>query len=185
MNLPELQIEFISPRGGIPLANGGEKGRAQQQYLKFIEPIIVANIDLPYSEYMRLRSTTRAPTRWWERRAPNGSIRFENSTLENAICKKAFASIEKIKKAVDATVNQPISYADLIAIVPHFAARIQFAKDYYEVMGGTTELRVPLHRHQPLPRRQDAHRTQGRRRTRPRGSRPRRGRQHRGPRRVV
>ena len=32
-------------------------------------------------------------------------------------------------------VNQPISYADIIAIVPHFAARIQFEKDYYEVMG--------------------------------------------------
>ena len=34
-------------------------------------------------------------------------------------------------------VNQPISYADIIAIVPHFAARIQFEKDYYEVMGET------------------------------------------------
>jgi L-ascorbate peroxidase len=32
-------------------------------------------------------------------------------------------------------VTQPISYADVIAIVPHYAARIQFAKDYYEVMG--------------------------------------------------
>ena len=32
-------------------------------------------------------------------------------------------------------MNQPMSYADLIALVPHFAARVDFARDYYEVMG--------------------------------------------------
>mmetsp|Transcript_65033 Transcript_65033/g.157343 ORF Transcript_65033/g.157343 Transcript_65033/m.157343 type:complete len:412 (-) Transcript_65033:186-1421(-) len=136
VNLPELQIEFISREDGYPLANGGEKGRAQQQYLKFIEPIIVDNIDLPYSEYMRLALHDAGTYQVvGKKNGANGSIRFELDRPENALCKKAFASIEKIKKAVDATVNQPISYADLIAIVPHFAARIQFAKDYYEVMG--------------------------------------------------
>ena len=34
-----------------------------------------------------------------------------------------------------AWVTQPISWADVIAIVPHFAARDQFKKDYFEAMG--------------------------------------------------
>jgi len=28
-----------------------------------------------------------------------------------------------------------VSYADAMTIVPHFAARIEFKKDYFEVMG--------------------------------------------------
>jgi L-ascorbate peroxidase len=65
----------------------------------------------------------------------NGSVRFELDRPENKGLKKAFASIEKIKKAVDAKTDQPVSYADLIALVPHFAARIQFKKDYIEEVG--------------------------------------------------
>ena len=42
----------------------------------------------------------------------------------------------KIKQAVDKETTQPVSYADLIAIVPHFAARIQFKKDYMAEVGG-------------------------------------------------
>ena len=49
INLPELVIEPIPREEGYPLANGGEKTRAQGQYIKFIEPIIVENIDLPFS----------------------------------------------------------------------------------------------------------------------------------------
>lgn len=65
----------------------------------------------------------------------NGSIRFELDRPENAGLKPAFESIEKIKKAVDAKTTQPITYADLIAIVPHFAARRQFKADYMEEVG--------------------------------------------------
>lgn len=136
VNLPQLQIEPISREEGAPLTNGGEKGRAQQQYLKYIEPIINENVDLPFGEYMRLALHDAGTFQVvGKKNGANGSIRFELDRPENADCKEAFASIEKIKKKIDATVNQPISYADIIAIVPHFAARIQFAKDYYEVMG--------------------------------------------------
>jgi L-ascorbate peroxidase len=136
INLPKLQIEPVSREEGYKLTNGGDKGRAQQQYLKFVEPTILANIDLPYSEYMRLALHDAGTFQVvGKKNGANGSIRFELDRPENKDCKKAFDSIEKIKKAVDATVNQPMSYADLIALVPHFAARIDFARDYYEVMG--------------------------------------------------
>ena len=83
-------------------------------------------------------------------------------------------------------MNQPISYADIIAIVPHFAARIQFAKDYYEVMGeddpnyeflfvGTN----PYLGAKVRIGRKDADGPG------PRGPHPGRGRHLRGPRRVV
>jgi L-ascorbate peroxidase len=136
INLPPLQIEPVSREEGYKITNGGDKGRAQQQYLKFVEPTILANIDLPYSEYMRLALHDAGTFQVvGKKNGANGSIRFELDRPENKDCKKAFASIEKIKKAVDATVNQPMSYADLIALVPHFAARVDFARDYYEVMG--------------------------------------------------
>ena len=136
VNLPKLEVDPISREEGAPLTNGGEKGRAQQQYLKFIEPIINENIDLPFGEYMRLALHDAGTYKVvGKKNGANGSIRFELDRPENADCKEAFESIERIKKKIDAVVNQPISYADLIAIVPHFAARIQFEKDYYEVMG--------------------------------------------------
>ena len=136
VNLPELEIDFISREEGWPLTNGGEKIRAQQQYIKFIEPIIMENINLPFPEYMRLALHDAGTYEVVGKKGgANGSIRFELDRPENKDVREAFASIEKIKKAIDAKVTQPISYADLIAIVPHFAAREQFAKDYYEVMG--------------------------------------------------
>ena len=136
VNLPKLEVDPISREEGAPLTNGGEKGRAQQQYLKFIEPIINENIDLPFGEYMRLALHDAGTYKVvGKKNGANGSIRFELDRPENADCKEAFESIERIKKKIDAVVNQPISYADIIAIVPHFAARIQFEKDYYEVMG--------------------------------------------------
>ena len=54
INLPKLEVEPVTREEGYPLTNGGEKGRAQQQYIKFIEPIIVENLDLPFPDYMRL-----------------------------------------------------------------------------------------------------------------------------------
>jgi len=136
INLPKLEIEPVSREEGAPLTNGGEKGRAQQQYLKFIEPIINENVDLPFGEYMRLALHDAGTFNVvGKKNGANGSIRFELDRPENADCKEAFASIERIKKKIDAVVTQPISWADVIAIVPHYAARIQFAKDYYEVMG--------------------------------------------------
>jgi len=136
VNLPKLEIDPITREEGAPLTNGGEKGRAQQQYLKFIEPIINESVDLPFGEYMRLALHDAGTFNVvGKKNGANGSIRFELDRPENADCKEAFASIERIKKKIDAVVTQPISYADLIAIVPHYAARITFAKDYYEVMG--------------------------------------------------
>ena len=76
------------------------------------------------------------------------------------------ASIEKIKKAVDKETTQPVSYADLIAIVPHFAARIQFKKDYIEEVGERRQLRVLVHRHEPVFGREGARWTLGRHRSR-------------------
>lgn len=136
VNLPQLQIEPVSREEGAPLTNGGEKGRAQQQYIKFIEPIIMENLDLPFEDYMRLALHDAGSYQVvGKKNGANGSIRFELDRPENKDVRAAFASIEKIKKAIDAKVTQPISYADAIAIVPHFAARQTFAKDYYEVMG--------------------------------------------------
>ncbi|MDA9097519.1 peroxidase family protein [bacterium] len=136
INLPKLEVDPISQEEGYPLTNGGEKGRAQQQYLRFIEPIINESIDLPFQDYMRLALHDAGSYNVvGKKNGANGSIRFELDRPENADCKEAFASIEKIKKKIDAAVNQPISWADVIAIVPHYAARQTFAKDYYEVMG--------------------------------------------------
>ena len=136
VNLPKLEVDRISREEGYPLTNGGEKTRAQQQYIKFIEPIIVANLDLPFPEYMRLALHDAGTYEVvGKKNGANGSIRFELDRPENKDVREAFKSIEKIKKAVDAAVTQPISWADIIAIVPQFAAREQFAKDYFEVMG--------------------------------------------------
>ena len=136
INLPKLEVEPVTREEGYPLTNGGEKGRAQQQYIKFIEPIIVENLDLPFPDYMRLALHDAGTYNVvGKTNGANGSIRFELDRPENKDVKEAFKSIEKIKKAIDAKVNQPISWADIIAITPHFAARQQFAKDYFEVMG--------------------------------------------------
>lgn len=136
INLPELVIEPIPREEGYPLANGGEKTRAQGQYIKFIEPIIVENIDLPFSEYMRLALHDAGTFEVvGKKNGANGSIRFELDRPENQICKRAFESVKKIKAAIDAKVDQPISWADVIAIVPQFAARITFKEEYYEEMG--------------------------------------------------
>ena len=136
VDLPKLEIEPVGREEGYPLANGGEKTRAQQQYIKFIEPIIAENIDLPFQDYMRLALHDAGTYNVvGKTNGANGSIRFELDRPENKDVREAFKSIEKIKNAVDAKVTQPISWADVIAITPHFAARQQFAKDYYEVMG--------------------------------------------------
>lgn len=136
INLPKLEIEPVSREEGYPVVNGGEKGRAQQQYLRFIEPIILENLDLPFPDYMRLALHDAGSFQVvGKKNGANGSIRFELDRTENEDVREAFKSIEKIKKAIDAKVNQPISWADVIAIVPHYAARVQFAKDYFEVMG--------------------------------------------------
>ena len=155
--------------------------------MKFIEPIINENVDLPFGEYMRLALHDAGTFNVvGKKNGANGSIRFELDRPENADCKEAFASIERIKKKIDAVVTQPISWADVIAIVPHYAARIQFAKDYYEVMGPRRpQLRVPVRGHQPVPRRQGAHRPPRRRRRGPRRPRARRGRHPGGPGAVV
>lgn len=136
INLPKLEVDPISAEEGYPLTNGGDKGKAQQQYLKFIEPIINDAIDLPFGEYMRLALHDSGSFNVvGKKNGANGSIRFELGRPENAGVKEAFASIEKIKAKIDKVVTQPISYADCIAIVPHFAARLAFKKYYFEEMG--------------------------------------------------
>eukprot|EP00227_Mantoniella_beaufortii_P009985 CAMPEP_0197582362 /NCGR_PEP_ID=MMETSP1326-20131121/5589_1 /TAXON_ID=1155430 /ORGANISM="Genus nov. species nov., Strain RCC2288" /LENGTH=420 /DNA_ID=CAMNT_0043146429 /DNA_START=28 /DNA_END=1290 /DNA_ORIENTATION=- len=136
INLPPMIVTPVPREEGFPLANGGDKGRAQQQYLKFIEPIIVANADLPFEDYMRLALHDAGTFNVvGKTNGANGSIRFELDRPENKDCIAAFKSVEKIKAAIDAKVTQPISYADAIAIIPHYAARIVFAREYFEVMG--------------------------------------------------
>lgn len=136
INLPKLEVEPVPREEGYPLVNGGEKGRAQQQYLRFIEPIVLENLDLPFPDYMRLALHDAGSFQVvGKKNGANGSIRFELDRPENKDVREAFKSIEKIKKAIDAKVDQPISWADAIAIVPHYAARKQFAMDYFEVMG--------------------------------------------------
>ena len=50
VNLPKLEVDPTLPSAPLCLAEGPR----QRQYLKFIEPIINENIDLPFGEYMRL-----------------------------------------------------------------------------------------------------------------------------------
>jgi|AntAceMinimDraft_1070359.scaffolds.fasta_scaffold02526_7 L-ascorbate peroxidase len=136
INLPPLKVEPVSREEGYPAVNGGEKSRAQLQYIKFIEPIIKENLELPFGEYMRLALHDAGTfSVVGKKNGANGSIRFELDRPENKDVKEAFASIAKIKAAVDAKVTQPITWADIIAITPHFAARKSFTEEYFAVMG--------------------------------------------------
>jgi L-ascorbate peroxidase len=88
------------------VTNGGDKGRAQQQYIKFIEPVIMANLELPFQDYMRLALHDAGSYQVvGKKNGANGSIRFELDRPENKDVKEAFKSIEKIKKAIDAVVG--------------------------------------------------------------------------------
>lgn len=134
--LPELIIEPYSREDGCRATSGASKAKAQIEFAQFIAPIIEDNIDLTFGEYFRLALADFGTfSVVGKKNGLNGSVRFELDRPENKGLKKAFASIEKIKKAVDAKTDQPVSYADLIALVPHFAARVQFKKDYIEEVG--------------------------------------------------
>ena len=58
------------------------------------------------------------------------------------------ASIEKIKQAVDKETTQPVSYADLIAIVPHLRRSVQ--KGLHGGSRRRRQLRVLVHRDEPV-----------------------------------
>lgn len=134
--LPELEVEALTREEGYRGTTGANKSKAQIEFAQFIAPIIEQNIDLDFGSYFRLALADLGTySVVGKKNGLNGSIRFELDRPENKGLKRAFESIEKIKKAVDAKTTQPITYADLIAIVPHFAARRQFRKDYVEEVG--------------------------------------------------
>jgi len=136
VNLPKLEVEPLDRLEGAARTSGANKSKAQIEYAQYIAPIIEENIDLDFGSYCRLAlADAGTHSVVGKKYGLNGSIRFELDRPENKGLKKAMASIEKIKKAVDKETTQPVSYADLIAIVPHFAARIQFKKDYIEEVG--------------------------------------------------
>ena len=136
VNLPKLDVEPLDRLEGAARTSGANKSKAQIEYAQYIAPIIEDNIDLDFGSYCRLAlADAGTHSVVGKKYGLNGSVRFELDRPENKGLKKAMASIEKIKKAVDKETTQPVSYADLIAIVPHFAARIQFKKDYVEEVG--------------------------------------------------
>merc|ERR1712205_217774 len=134
--LPDLEVKPLTREEGYRGTTGANKSKAQIEFAQFIAPIIEENIDMDFGSYCRLAlADAGAHSVVGKKYGLNGSIRFELDRPENKGLQKAMASIEKIKKAVDKETTQPVSYADLIAIVPHFAARIQFKKDYVEEVG--------------------------------------------------
>ena len=136
LNLPELEVEPLDRLEGASRTSGANKVKAQIEYAQYIAPIIEENIDLDFGSYCRLAlADAGTHSVVGKKYGLNGSIRFELDRPENKGLQKAMASIEKIKQAVDKETTQPVSYADLIAIVPHFAARIQFKKDYVAEVG--------------------------------------------------
>jgi L-ascorbate peroxidase len=136
LNLPKLEVEPLDRLEGAARTSGANKSKAQIEYAQYIAPIIEANIDLDFGSYIRLAlADAGTHSVVGKKYGLNGSIRFELDRPENKGLQKAMDSIEKIKKECDSRTTQPVSYADLIAIVPHFAARIQFRNDYVEEMG--------------------------------------------------
>jgi L-ascorbate peroxidase len=134
--LPDLEVKPLTREEGYRGTTGANKSKAQIEFAQFIAPIIEENIDMDFGSYFRLALADLGTfSVVGKKNGLNGSIRFELDRPENAGLKPAFESIEKIKKAVDAKTTQPITYADLIAIVPHFAARRQFKADYMEEVG--------------------------------------------------
>jgi L-ascorbate peroxidase len=134
--LPDLEVKPLTREEGYRGTTGANKSKAQIEFAQFIAPIIEENIDMDFGSYFRLALADLGTfSVVGKKNGLNGSIRFELDRPENAGLKPAFTSIEKIKKAVDAKTTQPITYADLIAIVPHFAARRQFKADYMEEVG--------------------------------------------------
>lgn len=134
--LPELEARPLPREEGCRGTTGANKSKAQIEFAQFIAPIIEENVDLSFGEYFRLALADFGTySVVGKKNGLNGSVRFELDRPENAGLRPAFKSIEKIKAAVDKQTTQPITYADLIAIVPHFAARKQFKKDYIEEVG--------------------------------------------------
>jgi L-ascorbate peroxidase len=134
--LPELEVKPLTREEGYRGTTGANKSKAQIEFAQYIAPIIEENVELDFGSYFRL-ALADLGTYFvvGKKNGLNGSVRFELDRPENAGLRPAFQSIEKIKKAVDAKTTQPITYADLIAIVPHFAARKQFKADYVAEMG--------------------------------------------------
>lgn len=134
--LPELEVTPLTREEGYRGTTGANKSKAQIEFAQYIAPIIEENVELDFGSYFRL-ALADLGTYFvvGKKNGLNGSVRFELDRPENAGLRPAFQSIEKIKKAVDAKTTQPITYADLIAIVPHFAARKQFKADYVAEMG--------------------------------------------------
>ena len=134
--LPDLEVTPLTREEGYRGTTGANKSKAQIEFAQYIAPIIEENVELDFGSYFRLAlADLGSYFVVGKKNGLNGSVRFELDRPENAGLRPAFQSIEKIKKAVDAKTTQPITYADLIAIVPHFAARKQFRADYVAEMG--------------------------------------------------
>ena len=134
--LPDLEVTPLTREEGYRGTTGANKSKAQIEFAQYIAPIIEENVELDFGSYFRLAlADLGSYFVVGNKNGLNGSVRFELDRPENAGLRPAFQSIEKIKKAVDAKTTQPITYADLIAIVPHFAARKQFRADYVAEMG--------------------------------------------------
>ena len=134
--LPDLEVTPLTREEGYRGTTGANKSKAQIEFAQYIALIIEENVELEFGSYFRLAlADLGSYFVVGKKNGLNGSVRFELDRPENAGLRPAFQSIEKIKKAVDAKTTQPITYADLIAIVPHFAARKQFRADYVAEMG--------------------------------------------------
>ena len=139
LNLPELEVEPLDRLEGASRTSGANKVKAQIEYAQYIAPIIEENIDLDFGSYCRLAlADAGTHSVVGKKYGLNGSIRFELDRPENKGLQKAMASIEKIKQAVDKETTQPVSYADLIAIVPHFAARSSSKRITWRKLATTT-----------------------------------------------
>ena len=138
-NLPDLVVKPLDRLEGAQRTSGANKSKAQIEYGQYIAPIIEKYIDLDFGDYVRLMfADAGTHSVVGKKYGLNGSIRFELDRPQNKGLKKVMNSIERIKKEVDARTTQPVSYADLIALVPHFAARIKFKRDYLAA-GGDAE----------------------------------------------